>query len=308
MRVSVILLTYNHERFIAQALDSVLGQRTAFPFEVLVTEDCSTDRTREILADYAARRPATLRLFLSPQNLNTNEVVTRALDAARGELVAFLDGDDYWSTDTKLQRQADFLDAHPECVLCYHHVAVLHDGSDAPPDARIIAERKPFADGHDILEHNFIPGCSALIRRAAITPMPAWYRDAEWGDWPLYIVAARHGLLGYIPETMGVYRQHAGGYWSSASKRTQSEGLVRFFDRLERNLGPEWRRDLHRSRAVWYAELSDALEAEGALGPAAKAMMASLRDHPAIGDHRVRRRIRKALALLWRRLAARVPR
>src|SRR5687767_3231308 len=127
IRVSVLLVTYNHERYIAQALDSALAQEALFGFEVLVSEDRSTDRTREILLDYQRRHPDRIRLLLSEQNLCTNEVTTRAIAAAQGEYVASLDGDDWWSATDKLRRQVEFLDAHPECALCFHDVDVVYE-------------------------------------------------------------------------------------------------------------------------------------------------------------------------------------
>ena len=93
--VSVVLLTYDHERHIAQAIESVLAQRADFGVELLITEDCSTDRTREIVLAFAAEHPGRIRTFLSERNLNSNEVTARAIRAARGRFLAFLDGDDF---------------------------------------------------------------------------------------------------------------------------------------------------------------------------------------------------------------------
>ena len=108
-KVSVVVMTYNHRRFIEQALDSVLSQRTTFAWELLISEDCSTDGTREVVIDYQRRHPVRIRLLLSERNLRSNAVVARGINAARGQYVAMLDGDDYWIHDDKLQRQADFL-------------------------------------------------------------------------------------------------------------------------------------------------------------------------------------------------------
>src|SRR5688572_23850951 len=127
MKVSVLVMTYNHARFIRQALDSVLMQRTGFDFEVLISEDCSTDGTREIVVEYARRHPHTITLLLSEANLRSNAVVTRGIDAARGEYIALLDGDDYWTSPDKLRKQAAFLDSHSECALCFHNARVQRD-------------------------------------------------------------------------------------------------------------------------------------------------------------------------------------
>jgi glycosyltransferase involved in cell wall biosynthesis len=291
VRVSVVLITYNHERFLAQALDGVLGQRTDFDVEILVTEDHSTDSTRAIIAEYAARHRERIRPMFSAKNLNTNEVGTRAIEAARGELVAMLDGDDFWTVPHKLQRQVEFLDAHPECSMCFHDVRVEYDDPSQKPHAFVRDHHKGVSTVHDIIRSNFIAGCSPLIRRQALLPLPAWYEHAEYGDWPLYILAARHGPIGYVDEVMGVYRRHSGGYWSGRSARAQYAGLVSFFDRLAVHLGAEYRNDVRRARARWKAALAQALADEGSSGQAARAMIAALRDDPHFGSPAVRRRL-----------------
>src|SRR5438128_1378970 len=118
MKVSVILVTYNHGQYVAEALDSILGQQTQFPFELIITEDCSTDGTRDIVTAYANKNPDKIRVLFSESNINTNYVMSRAIAVARGEYVALIDGDDFWTCKKKLQRQVDFLDARSECSLC----------------------------------------------------------------------------------------------------------------------------------------------------------------------------------------------
>jgi glycosyltransferase involved in cell wall biosynthesis len=118
--ISVIVVTYNHEDFIAQAIESVLAQSTDRLLEVIISEDKSTDRTRDIVKDYA-RRDKRIRLILSERNVRSNEVVARALRSAVGRYVCILDGDDYWLASDKLEHQATFLDANP------HYSAVFHN-------------------------------------------------------------------------------------------------------------------------------------------------------------------------------------
>ena len=102
MKVTVLVMTYNHERFLSQALDSVVEQRVGFDHEILVSEDCSTDRTRDIVVAYSRRHPDRIRPILSETNLASNEIVARGIRAARGEYLALLDGDDYWTSPHKL--------------------------------------------------------------------------------------------------------------------------------------------------------------------------------------------------------------
>jgi glycosyltransferase involved in cell wall biosynthesis len=292
VRVSVVLITYNHEQFIAQAVESVLAQQTDFAVEILVTEDCSTDRTREVVRALGARAPDRIRLLLSQRNLNSNVVTSRAIDAARGEFIALLDGDDYWSVPDKLRTQVAFLDAHPECAFCFHDALVVYEDSDKASHHFVQSHHKGTSSLRDILRSNFVPGCSALIRRSALYPLPAWYEQAEYGDWPLYLLAARHGSIGYVDATMGIYRRHAAGYWSGRSSREQYAGLVSFFNRLATHFDARYRSDVRRARARWHATLAYALADEGDMRRAADEMFAALRDDPHPSSPAVRQRVR----------------
>src|SRR5262245_33635756 len=103
--VTVIVTTYNHERFIEQALASVIQQKTTFPYDVVVIEDCSTDRTPELFRDFAASYSNQVRLALAPVNENSNRLFAETWASCGSEFVATLDGDDYWSSPEKLQKQ-----------------------------------------------------------------------------------------------------------------------------------------------------------------------------------------------------------
>ena len=131
--VSVICITYNHEAYIGEALESFLAQKTDFAVEILVNDDASTDRTAEIVRAYAERFPDRIRAFLQTENQFSkggnieNDIL---LPHARGKYVAFCEGDDYWSNPEKLQRQVDFLERHPDYSACTHETVIHYcDGS-----------------------------------------------------------------------------------------------------------------------------------------------------------------------------------
>ena len=107
IKVSVCMITYNHERFIAQAVESALMQETDFDYEIVIGEDCSTDGTRQVLLDLHDRHPDRIRLLLREKNIGASHNFVGTLEACRGEYVAFLDGDDYWTCPNKLQKQAN---------------------------------------------------------------------------------------------------------------------------------------------------------------------------------------------------------
>jgi len=121
--VSVWMTTYNHEPYIARAIEGVLMQETAFPIELVIGEDCSTDRTREIVMDYQKRRPDVIRVITSDRNVGLFENDRRVNQALRGEYVAFCEGDDYWTHPRKLQMQVDIMEADPG-------IGLVHGGYD----------------------------------------------------------------------------------------------------------------------------------------------------------------------------------
>ncbi|KEJ92163.1 glycosyltransferase family 2 protein [Synergistes jonesii] len=137
--LSIILIAYNHEKYIRRALESIIMQRTDFPFEVLVAEDCSTDSTPSILKEYAARRPDIFNLILHSQNVGVVRNSRDARKRCRGKYIAVLEGDDYWTDPLKLQKQFDFMESHPDFSACAHEISFIDDDGN---------EREGFAFDH----------------------------------------------------------------------------------------------------------------------------------------------------------------
>lgn len=130
VKVSVIILTFNHEKFINQALDGVLSQKTDFRFEVLVGNDASTDGTDRILCQYQLNYPNELKVFTHRHNIGGTKNLATLLRQTRGTYIASCEGDDYWTDPLKLQKQVDFLEAHSEYIGCTHGVHLVNqDGS-----------------------------------------------------------------------------------------------------------------------------------------------------------------------------------
>jgi glycosyltransferase involved in cell wall biosynthesis len=237
VKVTVLVVTYNHADLIRQALDSALRQKTDFDFEILISEDCSTDGTRAIVQEYQQAHPDSVRLILSETNLRSNAVVTRGFRASRGEYIALLDGDDYWTSEEKLQRQADFLDARPECSMCFHDACTV-DGSGrtvTPSWTRARLRRDLTRD--DIWRSNPIATCSAMFRRSLVRTVPDWYHAFfPITDWPLYILMAESGSIGYVDGIMGAYRLHGGGLYSALSEDHKLLSTFAFYHRMNLSL------------------------------------------------------------------------
>lgn len=207
-RLSVVVTSYNHEAYVAQCLDSYLAQEVDFPVEIIVSDDASTDGTRAIIAEYAARHPDLIHAILRPENVGLNASLGDALLAARGEYVTLSDGDDYLTDPEKLRRQLAYMDAHPENAVNFHPVQVRWEGepgegTEFPPTAWRDDLSLPA-----LVARNFIQVNSAVYRRlpSYVDVLPL---DLTPQDWYLHIRHAQHGTIVMMPETMSVYRRHS---------------------------------------------------------------------------------------------------
>lgn len=244
-KISVLMITYNHARFIRQALDSVLAQKTELPYEVVIGDDASTDGTGAILAEYAEKYPDRIRFLRRTQNIGMNANFADTMAACRGEYVAVLEGDDYWNDNQKLVLQTGFLDAHPECVTCFHNVVVFSDdagevvaGYHAQPDGRqlMCAPDLPARlSQNDLIKRNYIPTCSVMIRRSSVGQLPPWFTKLHLGDQPLHILCTEHGLAAYLPNVMGAYRLHSSSVWSGKSQLHRMSRALEMYAELDRH-------------------------------------------------------------------------
>ena len=233
--VSVRVITYNHEKYIAQCLEGILMQRANFPFEVIVGEDCSTDRTREIVLDYGRRFPETIRVIISETNVGGFRNVLRVQQACRGKYLAICEGDDYWIDPLKLQKQADFMEAHPECPLCFHDAFTVRYDKGSLPDYYCppgLAERLTI---RDLIRLRFaVPTASILVRGEILASLPEWRKDVRYGDLLARLWFAHHGNLAYMNDVMSVYRVHPGGMiMSNQSLDLHYSSIVDIYKRFD---------------------------------------------------------------------------
>ena len=127
VEVSVLLTTYDHAPYIAESIDGILAQQAPFAWELLIGEDHSTDGTAAVVRRYADAHPDRIRAFIADRNEGGHANFDRLLQAARGRYVAWCEGDDYWTDPEKLAKQAAYLDAHPDIVLCFHRAHMVYD-------------------------------------------------------------------------------------------------------------------------------------------------------------------------------------
>jgi glycosyltransferase involved in cell wall biosynthesis len=213
-KVSVVMVTYNHEAYIHQAVASVLRQEVDFAYELLIGEDCSTDHTREIAITLQQTYPDKIRLLLHETNQGPTPNYMALFRLCQGQYMAILDGDDYWTDVHKLQRQVAFMDQHPECALCFHDAITVSANGNREIGQIARPGQKAISELADLVERNFIPNCTVMYRNHLVSTIPAWVYDMPMGDWCFHILYAQKGKIGYLDKVMAAYRKQPKGIYS----------------------------------------------------------------------------------------------
>ena len=228
------MTSYQHERYIARALDGVLAQR-GVEFELLVGDDASTDGTRAVIAEYARAHPDVIRTFFPERNLGQGgkPIFGELIERARGRLPRdarrrrLLD-----RPPTSCGARSPYLDEHPECSMCFHNVLCVYEDEDASGRAATTAPDQPREVDVAALLERCVVGRRARRSSGARRSLRcrAWYFELPWGDWPLYFMAAEHGALRYLPEVMGVYRIHGGRACTAACRGWRRSRPTAFYE------------------------------------------------------------------------------
>jgi glycosyltransferase involved in cell wall biosynthesis len=261
-KVSVCIITYNHEKYIEAALEGVLNQQTDFSYEVVIGEDFSTDNTRAILKTYLEKYPDKIRLLLPDKNIGMMSNFIATLQACRGEFIAICEGDDYWTDPTKLQKQADFLDANPDFVICFHDVEVVYEN----PTRNYLFSKYFTFDKKDVftiadtIKGWFMPTCSIMYRKV-LTEFPDWFYKVKSGDIALSVLLAQYGKIKYLPFVMGAYRKHEGGISVGHHGLTLVKNNLGLFADFERYFKNRYKKEISSARLGLFKEFFDKFEA-----------------------------------------------
>ena len=231
--VSVICTAYNHEKYIKDALEGFVMQKTNFAFEALVHDDASTDGTADIIREYAEKYPHIIKPILQTENQHSKKVRILndiLLPKAQGKYIAFCEGDDFWTDENKLQRQIDFLENNEEYIACAHNT-IIRDCSGAAADELMVAREEE----HDVEFEDVIWGLrhayhtSALVvKEECLDSRPDFYYTAVkygFGDFPRAIWYTIIGKTHFLPYTMSTYRLMSGETSWSSKNHTLSKSL-----------------------------------------------------------------------------------
>lgn len=227
-RVSVRIMTYNHEAFIAQCIESVAEQRRTFGVEVVVGVDVSTDRTRELCLECQAKHPDMIRLLLMRKRVGRAVNYGLTMGSCRGQYVALLDGDDQWTDPLKLQRQVDYLDSHPTAAGCFHDSVTLDARGQRVPGHFGRSYKSSYTQRECLTSLGASYATSSLMfrRRVLSEGFPPYFLR-EGCDFLLDLLITEHGTLDHLAFNGAAYRVHSGGVWQGTRASVQKRVMLR---------------------------------------------------------------------------------
>lgn len=246
MTVSVVCCTYNHETFIREALEGIVNQEVDFPIEVIVADDASTDRTPEIISEYAEKYPTLFKCILRQENVGIGENYYDALCHVRGKYLAICDGDDCWVDSKKLKKQVAFLEKHPKCSICgtsfTRRINSEEGQRDEPFDVKHYATNicgaKTEYTFNDLVQCRFLASCTVMIRWQMLDRVPEFLRYYRIIDFPIELIHAAVGTIGLLGDYVSaIYNVHENGISSSASGDSMRQESLTVLAEIDQYLG-----------------------------------------------------------------------
>jgi glycosyltransferase involved in cell wall biosynthesis len=257
--LNVLVLTYNHAPFLGRCLDGILQQKTRHTIKINIHEDCSTDGTQDVVRDYAARYPDRIRAVLNPRNVGRRKgIQTQVYNAFRtleGDYIAVIEGDDFWSDDTKIEQQLAALERNPVCMASAHNCVKIYEDKSKAPHRFIYADDDRMVYNIDDLVSmtKFFHISTLVFRNVLLKDRISCFRrvKSKWCcDIYFNMMFTQYGPIYYIRKDMSVYRAHAGGSFSNMSdldgRIFNIEGLVRYNSWLRFKFFKEFAFSIHR--------------------------------------------------------------
>lgn len=228
IKLSILLVTYNHEKYIKTAIESILMQKLNYAYEIVVADDCSSDNTLKIIEEYKSIYKDKFRILENEKNLGITKNYKRGFKACRGEYIAILEGDDYWVNNRKLQKQIEFLSKHKECSYVFNRFQVYDMSTNKKNSQPWFSWRSSeITNVEELIKSNFIGNFSTCMYRNELIKKidPSLYEMVVY-DWMVNIVLGQDGLIGYLPRVMSVYRLNPSGTWSQKSHIDKIENTI----------------------------------------------------------------------------------
>lgn len=256
--VMIRCFTYNHEKYLKDALQGFVSQKTDFPFIAVVIDDFSSDSTAEILHEYEKKYPEIIKAIYLKENYYSQHKSKYPLYQEINEAskyVALCEGDDYWTDPFKLQKQVDFMETHIGCSMCFHNAKVLNEANVGTYFSEGSVEDRDYRS-NDIFPQWIVPTASVLYRRDVVDKIKIKHKDwLMYGDIGLFLSCAKAGIIHGLSETMSVYRINSGGITQKGNRQ-----LYRKWIKHERCLRMNFpdldKKRLNRSISGYYYSLA----------------------------------------------------
>lgn len=238
VNVDVILISYNQEQYIAQAIESILSQKVTddISVRVLIADDCSTDNTLNIIKSYESQSPFIFVYTNFGANLGMHENYRRTFELCNGDYVAILEGDDWWHSNFHIQQHVDFLDKHEKYSMTFNNIRFFDtDKNDFlskhwsyPQDYKRISLKQ------QILYGNHIGNLSSCVFRLnLLRTLPNRFYSITFADWELGIWMAKYGDIVELKESTSTYRIDYKGLWTKLSNSAKNESMIRTLEDMD---------------------------------------------------------------------------
>ena len=233
MKLSVCMITYNHENYLLEAIEGILMQKTDFDLELVIANDNSPDNTNLIIEELVKNHKEghKIKYLNNKVNLGMMPNFVNAIKNCTGKYIALCEGDDYWIDENKLQKQVDFLDQNDDYSICYHKVNL--NENDLITEDTITLEVNQTTTIQDLANGNYIHTCSVVYRNFLFDKFPEYFYIAPVGDYFLHLLNSQFGKIYCIDEKMAIYRVHNTSYWSSKSQKTKTEIWINFLNEIK---------------------------------------------------------------------------
>lgn len=243
--VSICCTTYNHEKYIAQAIEGFLMQQTDFEFEIVIGEDCSTDLTAQIIKEYEEQYPQKFNVLYNRKNIGVTPNWKQTLHACKGQFIAICEGDDYWTDPLKLSKQVSFLQANPDFTVCFHNPLIFDELSNQFSEDSRVKDIPNITTIDDLAIANYIHSNTVVYRNNKEVLLQFNTIETPIADFPFCMLHAQNGKIMKLDDTMAVYRIHNGGVWSGIDIEKRTKQSVAMLD----SMAPYFTQDIQRKIA-----------------------------------------------------------
>lgn len=256
IRVNVLLVCYNQEQYIGQAVESILMQRFDGELNLIVADDCSTDKTLEIIRSYESNSPYPFVFLPNHTNLGIFKNYKRAFAACDGDFIAIMEGDDYWIDSDRIQKHIDFLESHTDCVMTMNRLNNLYQEGK-----RMVPQKWPFKDDYQYISArmlalgNLLGNLSAcVLRNNSVKKLKPEIFDLNTADWMLGLALGEWGYIAKLKEISSVYRISQKGLWSKKSKKQKLHDLNETVKRYDKFLDYRYTREFSTLKRILWVE------------------------------------------------------